>query len=61
MSERLPISEIWVYLSGDPLVNPVAISVMLTSIVIYMLDMPYEKYFEGAQFVHFYCGRQPLP
>lgn len=81
MSERLPISEIWVYLSGDPLfalvltlasyqlgyvlyvkanrnplVNPVAISVILTSIVIYMLDMPYEKYFEGAQFVHFLLG-----
>ncbi|HAF01384.1 MAG TPA: murein hydrolase effector protein LrgB [Methylophilaceae bacterium] len=81
MSKRLPISEIWVYLSGDPLfaliitlatyqlgyllyvrakrnplVNPVAISVVLTSLLISVLDMPYEKYFEGAQFVHFLLG-----
>lgn len=81
MSERLPISEIWVYLSGDPLfalvltlasyqlgymlyvktnrnplVNPVGISVIVTSIMIVMLDMPYAKYFEGAQFIHFLLG-----
>ncbi|MDD2832477.1 MAG: LrgB family protein [Methylotenera sp.] len=81
MNERLPIAEIWVYLSGSPLfaliltlatyqwgyllyvranrnpvVNPVAISVLLATLTIYMLDMPYEKYFEGAQFVHFLLG-----
>jgi putative effector of murein hydrolase len=81
MNDRLPISEIWVYLSGDPLfaliitlatyqlgyliyvranrnplANPVAISVILTSIIISVLDMPYKKYFEGAQFVHFLLG-----
>ncbi|PKO44596.1 MAG: murein hydrolase effector protein LrgB [Betaproteobacteria bacterium HGW-Betaproteobacteria-22] len=81
MNERLPIAEIWVYLSGSPLfaliltlatyqlgyvlyvranrspiVNPVAISVLLATLTIYLLDMPYEKYFEGAQFVHFLLG-----
>ena len=81
MNKRLPISEIWVYLSGDPLfaliitlatyqigyllyvranrhplVNPVAIAVIATCITISLLDMPYEKYFEGAQFVHFLLG-----
>jgi hypothetical protein len=81
MNKRLPISDIWVYLSGDPLfaliitlatyqlgyllyvrakrnplVNPVAISVILTCLAIDVLDMPYEKYFEGAQFVHFLLG-----
>lgn len=81
MSERLPISEIWVYLSGDPLfalvltlasyqlgymlyvktnrnplVNPVGVSIIVTSIIIVMLDMPYAKYFEGAQFIHFLLG-----
>ncbi|HEY0563270.1 MAG TPA: LrgB family protein [Methylophilus sp.] len=81
MIERLPISEIWVYLSGDPLfalvltlasyqlgymlyvktnrnplVNPVAVSVIVTSVIIVMLDMPYAKYFEGAQFIHFLLG-----
>jgi putative effector of murein hydrolase len=80
-AERLPISEIWVYLSGDPLfaliltlatyqlgyiayvkanrnpmVNPVAISVILISFIIQFIDMSYEKYFEGAQFVHFLLG-----
>lgn len=81
MNERLPISEIWVYLSGsplfaliltlvtyqlgymlyvranrNPLVNPVAISVLLAALCISAMDMPYEKYFEGAQFVHFLLG-----
>lgn len=81
MIKRLPISEVWVYLSGDPLfaliitlatyhigyvlyvkarrhpmVNPVAISVISTCILITQLHMPYEKYFEGAQFVHFLLG-----
>lgn len=81
MTQRIPISEIWVYLSGDPLfalvitlasyhlgyllyvkanrnplVNPVAISVITTSLTISVLDMPYEKYFEGAQFIHFLLG-----
>lgn len=79
--ERLPISEIWVYLSGDPLfalvitlasyqlgyilyikanrnplANPVAISVVVSAVVIQLLDMSYEQYFEGAQFIHFLLG-----
>lgn len=81
MNERLPIAEVWVYLSGSPLfaliltlatyqlgyslylkanrspiVNPVAISVLLATFCIYVIDMPYDKYFEGAQFVHFLLG-----
>lgn len=81
MNDRLPISDIWVYLSGDPLfaliltlatyqigytlyvksnrnpvLNPAAISILLVSIVISIIDMPYDKYFEGAQFVHFLLG-----
>jgi putative effector of murein hydrolase len=75
------IHEIWVYLSGSPLLaliltlaayqvgvmiyerlnrnplaNPVAIAVLLVATVITVIDMPYEKYFEGAQFVHFLLG-----
>ncbi len=81
MHDRLPISEIWIYLSGDPLfalvltlatyqlgytiyvkynrnpiLNPAAISILLVSIIISLFGMPYEKYFEGAQFVHFLLG-----
>ncbi len=76
-----PISEIWVYLSGspllaliltlsayqigllvyerlnrNPLVNPVAIAVLIVAVAITLIDMPYAKYFEGAQFVHFLLG-----
>jgi putative effector of murein hydrolase len=76
-----PISEIWVYLSGSPLLalvltlsaywlgltlyersqrnplaNPVLIAVVVVTLSISVLDMPYAKYFEGAQFVHFLLG-----
>jgi putative effector of murein hydrolase len=75
------IHEIWVYLSGSPLLaliltlaayqigvmlyeragrhplaNPVAIAVVLVAAAITAIDMPYPKYFEGAQFVHFLLG-----
>jgi putative effector of murein hydrolase len=75
------IHEIWVYLSGSPLLaliltlaayqvgivvyeragrhplaNPVAIAVVLVAATITAIDMPYAKYFEGAQFVHFLLG-----
>lgn len=75
------IHEIWVYLSGSPLLaliltlgayqaglaayersgrnplaNPVLIAVALVALVIQVIDMPYPKYFEGAQFVHFLLG-----
>ena len=72
------IYEIWVYLSGSPLLaltltlgayqlgviayeranrhplaNPVLIAIVLVGTTITLIDMPYPKYFEGAQFVHF--------
>lgn len=75
------LHEIWVYLSGSPLLaliltlaayqagvviyerfqrhpiaNPVAIAVILVATAISVIDMPYAKYFEGAQFVHFLLG-----
>lgn len=76
-----PITDIWVYLSGSPLLalvltlsayllgltvyersdrnplaNPVLIAVVLVTLGITALHMPYAKYFEGAQFVHFLLG-----
>ncbi len=81
MSDVPAVHEIWVYLSGSPLLalfltlaayhagvtiyeragrnpvaNPVAIAVALVAIAITLVDMPYPKYFEGAQFVHFLLG-----
>jgi len=75
------IHEIWVYLSGSPLLalfltlaayqfglwayarsgrhpmaNPILIAVSTIAAVITAIDMPYAKYFEGAQFVHFLIG-----
>jgi putative effector of murein hydrolase len=40
----------------SPLVNPVAIAVLLTAGVLLAIDMPYAQYFEGAQFIHFLLG-----
>jgi putative effector of murein hydrolase len=40
----------------NPLANPVLIAVVLVCLGIRILDMPYAKYFEGAQFVHFLLG-----
>jgi putative effector of murein hydrolase len=81
VNTTLPIAEIWVYLSGSPLMallltlvayeagvmiyeranrnpfaNPVAIAVIIVAVGISLIDMPYAKYFEGAQFVHFLLG-----
>lgn len=82
MNPQLPaIHEIWVYLSGSPLLaliltlsayqagllvyerfdrnplaNPVMIAIAIVAAVITAIDMPYAKYFEGAQFVHFLLG-----
>jgi putative effector of murein hydrolase len=39
-----------------PLANPVLIALVLVSTALQVLDMPYAKYFEGAQFVHFLLG-----
>jgi predicted murein hydrolase (TIGR00659 family) len=80
-ANRLPISEIWVYLSGTPLLaliltlsayqlgviiyertnknpiaNPVGIAVIIVASILHFGNIPYAKYFEGAQFIHFLLG-----
>ena len=53
------------YLVGDylykksklnPLINPVAISILIVSSVLLLLDISYDRYFEGAKFIHFMLG-----
>ena len=78
---KTDLHEIWVYLSGTPLLalfltlaayyagvviyeradrhpaaNPVAIAVVAVAAAISIMGIPYPKYFEGAQFVHFLLG-----
>ncbi len=53
------------YLVGDfcyrrsnlfPLFNPVALSIIIVSGVLLIFDIQYERYFEGAKFIHFLLG-----
>jgi predicted murein hydrolase (TIGR00659 family) len=48
----------WVYArcGFSPLANPVAIAIALISLVLTMSGMSYQRYFAGAQFVHFLLG-----
>lgn len=41
---------------GNPLVNPVAISVAIVVATLTLTGTPYRTYFDGAQFVHFLLG-----
>lgn len=40
----------------NPLANPVLIAVLIVATALTLLELPYETYFEGAQFVHFMLG-----
>jgi predicted murein hydrolase (TIGR00659 family) len=48
----------WVYArcGFSPLANPVAIAIALISLVLVASGMSYQRYFAGAQFVHFLLG-----
>ena len=39
-----------------PLLNPVAISVLLVSLILIFFNIQYERYFDGAKFIHFLLG-----
>lgn len=48
----------WVYArcGFSPLANPVAIAIAIIAIVLVVSSMSYQRYFAGAQFVHFLLG-----
>ena len=48
----------WIYERADlnPLLNPVAIAVVLLAALLTATGTEYQTYFEGAQFVHFLLG-----
>jgi predicted murein hydrolase (TIGR00659 family) len=41
---------------GHPLANPVLLSVGVLMVFMSLTNTPYERYFEGAQFIHFLLG-----
>ena len=47
---------IYINSNKNPLLNPVAIAVLIVATAIELIDMPYATYFSGAQFVHFLLG-----
>lgn len=52
----LAAQRIFVLCKASPLANPVAIAVALVVAVLSLTGMSYERYFAGAQFVHFLLG-----
>lgn len=40
----------------SPLLNPVLLAIVMVVSVLMLTDTPYERYFDGAQFVHFLLG-----
>jgi predicted murein hydrolase (TIGR00659 family) len=48
----------WVYVrcNMSPLANPVAIAIAIVAVVLVASGMSYQRYFAGAQFVHFLLG-----
>ena len=52
----LAATELSVRLSRNPLASPVLTSVLGLSAALWLLDVPYERFFAGAQFVHFLLG-----
>lgn len=53
------------YLAGDfcyrrtnlfPLLNPVALGIIIVSAVLLIFNIQYERYFDGAKFIHFLLG-----
>ena len=49
-------THISVRLKRHPLANPVLISIVLLSSLLVIFDVPYGRFFEGAQFIHFLLG-----
>jgi len=48
----------WLYEKSGrhPLLNPVPIAIALIAGLLWLTEIPYQDYFEGAQFVHFLLG-----
>ncbi len=52
------LAGVWLFKrSGQkPLCNPVLIAIVLISLLLWTTGLPYQRYFDGAQFIHFLLG-----
>ncbi|MFB0935258.1 MAG: LrgB family protein [Propionivibrio sp.] len=52
------LAGVWLFKrSGQkPLCNPVLIAIVLLSLLLWATGTPYQRYFDGAQFIHFLLG-----
>jgi len=52
------LAGVWLFKrSGQkPLCNPVLIAIVLISLLLWTTGTPYQRYFDGAQFIHFLLG-----
>jgi predicted murein hydrolase (TIGR00659 family) len=41
---------------GNPLFNPTLMSIVIIAVILYLTGIDYQRYFEGAQFIHFLLG-----
>jgi len=48
--------QLYLKLRGNPLANPVVFAILTLVAVLEISGVPYSRYFEGAQFVHFLLG-----
>lgn len=49
-------SELSKKLGRHPLANPVLVSILVLSVMMVLADVPYDRFFAGAQFIHFLLG-----
>lgn len=49
-------SELAKKFNRHPLVNPVLVSILVLAIMLFAFEVPYERFFDGAQFIHFLLG-----
>lgn len=49
-------SELAKKLNRHPLINPVLISISTLAILLFAFEVPYDRFFDGAQFIHFLLG-----
>ncbi len=56
LSVYLLAQRLYLAAGSNPLMNPVAISVVLLIVLLNVTDTDYKAYFNGAQFIHFLLG-----